>query len=137
MGFGENEVNSTSEDARFGYLVGAVCLTLAVYQVGHRGEVAMGALVLGVVGLVLVVLARVWPRALLRPNAVWTRIARILGWINTRLLLTVVFFFMLVPLALIWRLIGRDPLQARRTASSGWHSVPLRYRNRDHLERMF
>jgi hypothetical protein len=52
--------------------------------------------------------------ALLRPSMLrylhsgWTRLGWVLGWINTRLILTLIYVILIVPLGLIMRLFGRD-----------------------------
>jgi hypothetical protein len=43
----------------------------------------------------------------------------------------------LVPIALIWRLTGKDPLARRRDKWPGWSPSPARYRDRKHYERMY
>ena len=41
----------------------------------------------------------------------WFKLAVVLGWINGRILLSVVFFVLLIPFALISRLFTKDPLK--------------------------
>jgi len=48
----------------------------------------------------------------------WTKLAFILGWTNSRILLSIVFFVFLVPLAFISRLFTKDPLQLRKKKGS-------------------
>lgn len=43
----------------------------------------------------------------------WNKLAHILGWINTRIILTLVFYLFLFPLAFLYKLIGKDPLQRK------------------------
>ena len=40
----------------------------------------------------------------------------VLGYVNARVILTIAFALVLMPLGLIWRLIGRDPLANRRAS---------------------
>lgn len=40
----------------------------------------------------------------------WERPLHALGWLNTRILLTVIFFLLFSPIALVRRLLGKDPL---------------------------
>ena len=41
---------------------------------------------------------------------VWMKIGHILGHINTRILLCLVFFLLFTPMALLLKLLGKDPL---------------------------
>jgi hypothetical protein len=43
----------------------------------------------------------------------WKRFAYILAWINTRIILALVFFIIFTPLGLIMRLFRSDPLQRK------------------------
>lgn len=57
--------------------------------------------------LVLVVPAALYPPALLPLYKAWLPIARVLAWFNTRLLLGLVFFVMMLPLGIVLRLAGK------------------------------
>jgi hypothetical protein len=48
----------------------------------------------------------------------WFKIAEILGWLNSRILLTVVFYVFLFPLAVLSRLFQKNPLQLKKTPDS-------------------
>ena len=82
-------------------------------------------------------LGAVWPAALKQPNVWWWRFARTLGYFNARVILTVLFVVVLVPLGLLWRITGKDPLARRRSSWPGWSPYPGRYRDRRHYERMY
>jgi len=64
------------------------------------------------------------------------RLAHVLGWVNSRVLLTALFFLVLTPMGLVLRLAGRDPLRLRRREGSGWSPYPPRFRDPKHYERM-
>ena len=52
--------------------------------------------------------------ALLRPvHAVWMRIGAVLGFVNTRIILGVIYLTVFTPIAMIFKLLGKDPM--RRT----------------------
>ena len=126
---------AVDRDRAFGLSVGTVLLLIAAYSLWRDRIVT--AEILGGVGAVLVTLGYLRPSLLQRPSRMWWQMAHVLGWINARVILTVVFAVVLVPLALIWRVIGRDPLGRRRASWSGWVVYPARYRNHRHFERMF
>ena len=46
-------------------------------------------------------------------NWLWMRLALILGWFNSRVLLSVVYFILLFPIALVSRLFTKDSLQLK------------------------
>lgn len=41
----------------------------------------------------------------------WMKLAMLLGWINSRILLTVLFFLVLTPVALVARLLGKTSIR--------------------------
>jgi hypothetical protein len=119
----------------FGLSVGTVlCLIAAV--LAWRGRMARAELV-GGVGAVLLVLGLSYAPLLKWPSAAWWRIARVLGYVNARVILTVLFALVLVPLSMVWRLTGKDPLSRRRASWPGWLPYPARYRDKQHYSRMY
>jgi Na+/proline symporter len=119
----------------FGLSVGGVLCVIAA-ALFWRGR-PIRAEVIGAIGGMLVLLGAVRPPLLKWPNVYWWRFARVLGHFNARVLLTVMFVVVFVPLGLIWRLTGKDPLARRRTARPGWSPYPARYRDRRHYQRMY
>jgi hypothetical protein len=119
----------------FGVSVGGVLIVIALV-LWWRGRIGR-AEILGGIGGVLLVLGLVQPRLLKWPSAAWWKFSAVLGYINARILLTLMFSLLLVPVSLLWRLIGKDPLARRREKFEGWTPYPARYRDRTHFERMF
>ena len=67
------------------------------------------------------VVTTLYPRVWLPVLRIWMPVAHVLGWINTRLLLGVVFFIMIVPMSILVRLFRHDPLRLRgRRGESEW-----------------
>jgi hypothetical protein len=60
--------------------------------------------------LVFFVAGIVYPRCLSLVHRSWMTLGHYLGLINTRIILTIVFFAIITPLGLIKRTFGRDPL---------------------------
>jgi hypothetical protein len=119
----------------FGLSVGGVLCLIAAVLI-WRGR-TFGAELAGSVGVVLLVCGLVHPPLLKWPSAVWWRFARALGYVNARVLLTVLFTIALLPLSIIWRLIGKDPLARRQDQYPGWTPYPERYRDHKHYLRMY
>src|SRR5690242_5865736 len=97
----------------FGVSVGAVLCAIALV-LAWRGRLTRAEWV-GGVGAVLLVFGLVRPSLLKYPSAAWWAFAKALGYVNARVLLTVLFAVVLTPLGLIWRLTGKDPLARRRS----------------------
>jgi hypothetical protein len=119
----------------FGVSVGAVLSVVAAVLL-WRGRVGR-AEVLGAIGLVLLVCGVLRPSLLRVPSAFWWRFSRVLGHFNARVLLTLMFAVVFVPISLLWRAFGIDPLQRRRDSWPGWTTYPAKYRDPNHYRRMF
>ncbi len=119
----------------FGLSVGTVLILIAAFAAWRERIVT--AEILGGVGAVLVVLGYLNPRLLYWPSKAWWRMALALGYVNARVILTVVFGLLLVPISIVWRLIGRDPMSRRSANWQGWTAYPPRYRDRNHYSRMY
>jgi hypothetical protein len=124
-----------SLERSFGRSVGGVLLLIAGV-LAWRGRPG-AAEVVGAIGAVLVVLALVRPSWLTWPRAGWMRLALALGYVNARIILTVLFLLVLTPMGLLWRVLGRDPLGRARQRWPGWVPHPARYRSSDHFTRMY
>jgi hypothetical protein len=61
----------------------------------------------------LAVLALGAPGLLQPVHKGWMRLAEALGWLNTRVLLSIVYYLMMTPLGVAMRLLGKDPLDRR------------------------
>ena len=118
----------------FGLSVGTASMAFGALLV-WRGHQRAGA-VLATVGVVLVCGALLAPSLLQTPNRVWWRFASVLGWINSRILLTVFFFLVLTPAGCLMRLFGRSPLRAVRS-DTNWSRYEARRRDRKHYEHLY
>ena len=77
------------------------------------------------IGLALVLLPIVaFVPIILRPVfKLWLKIAHAVGWFNTQILLSIVFILIFIPIGLIMRLLGKDPMK-RKMQSEGTYWEP-------------
>jgi hypothetical protein len=129
------EKGPRNPERSFGISVGVVLLAIdaALWWRGH----VIRAEIVGVIGLFLLIAGLTRPALLKYPSGAWWRMARTLGYVNARVLLTLLFVVVLLPLSMIWKVIGKDPLARSRRTWPGWSPYPLRYRDRQHYERMY
>ena len=70
------------------------------------------------IGLPLVLLGLIAPRSLRQPYRAWMALGHALGWVNGRIVLGLVYWLVLQPIALVMRLFGHDPLRRRWDAQA-------------------
>lgn len=101
----------TSSELRiFGLLVGGVFLLLGLWPVFYQLSPRLWALVPAVL---LIFPAMLYPAVLIRPHRIWSKFGAVLGRFNTRLILTILYFIAVLPVALILRLTGKTPLKLK------------------------
>ena len=61
----------------------------------------------------------------------WFKLAELLGWVNSRIILSVVYFIFLLPLALLSRLSKKNPLSLKRQEASLFHNRDHKYSKED------
>ncbi|MDQ3907108.1 MAG: SxtJ family membrane protein [Acidobacteriota bacterium] len=117
-------------------LVGSVLLVIAAWNY-HRGR--MGVVeVFGATGALLLVAGLFVPPAARAFHAGWMKFAYALGWINSRVLLTALFYGVFAPYGFVSRLTGRDPLRRReRDGETFWTTRKATRQTREQFERLF
>ena len=125
-----------TELRKFGLLfgfIGAVAGTYLVWKESPYWPWVLGAA--GCFALTGVVAPR-----LLRPiYGVWMKLAFVLAWINTRLLLGLFFYLVMTPIGLILRVMGKDLLDKRidRARRSYWVRREAAPFNAEQYRRLF
>ncbi|MBM4132429.1 MAG: hypothetical protein FJ245_01550 [Nitrospira sp.] len=78
------------------------------------------------------------PRTLTPLRAGWMKLALLLGFINQRILLTILFGLLITPTALLLRLLGKQPIQLRAEgADSYWRMRRADEFTASRMERQF
>jgi hypothetical protein len=129
--------NVTDEQARkTALIVGGVLLLLAAWNL-YRGRMTALYVLCGIacalflVGLLLPPLARQF-------HILWMRLAGALGYINSRILLSLMFYGVFTPYGLVMRLFGRDPLHRREAQrESYWIPRKVERQTKEQFERLF
>ena len=117
-------------------LVAAVLLCISAWNV-YRGRTT-AAVVFGAPGAALVAAGLLVPPAARAFHGAWMKFAVLLGHVNSRVLLTLVYYLAVTPYGLVTRLVGRDPLRRRGArAGSYWVERKATRQAREQFERLF
>src|SRR4051812_2036094 len=129
--------NVSNREARKTALVVAAVLTAAAALFWYRGRMT-SSLVSIAIAIVLALIGIFVPPVAKAFHIVWYRIAFALGWVNSRILLTIIYYLIFVPYGVISRMAGRDPLNIRSEAGdSYWHKREKTRQTREQFERLF
>ena len=67
----------------------------------------------------------------------WTALGWVLGWINSRIIMSVVFYVIVTPTGVIMRLFGSDPMGRKFDPSCASYRVPSRQVPTQSMDRPF
>ena len=130
-------IKSDRRDLRnFGFVVGGVLVALAAFLFWKERPSWTW---IGGVGASLVTLGALLPGSLLPLQKVWMTLAVIMGWVMTRVILSVLFFLVLTPIGLVARATGKRFLDRSldRDSASYWHPREDNPPPRQHYEKQF
>jgi hypothetical protein len=117
--------------------VGGVLLALRLWWF-YRGKFETAGVVLTIIGSALVMLGAFAPRFLVIPRKLWMKLAEVMAFVSSRIILAIVFFLVLTPIGLVKRAMGWDPLQRRGgSRDSFWQPYPARQQDSKHYEKMY
>lgn len=113
-----------SDYRKFGITVGAAFLVLA--GVLYWRDFSTGWRIVAGVGGFLLAAGLIAPGVLRWPFRLWMKLASGLGWFNTRLILSLMFYLVITPMGLLLLLLGKRPLALKfdRQAKSYWIKRP-------------
>lgn len=81
--------------------------------------------------------ALLWPRLLNPVYRVWMKIGMALGWVNSRIILGLVFYVLILPMGLIMRLFGKDPMRRQYDSASQSYRIPSQREPRERMEKPY
>lgn len=106
-------------DRSFGLVFAAVFAIIALWPLTGGGAVRLWALGIAAAFFIIALIRA----ELLAPiNRVWTKFGVLLSRIVNPLVMALLFYLVITPTALVFRLLGKDPLKLRldRSAGSYW-----------------
>lgn len=75
---------------------------------------------------------------LLRPvYYAWLKLGNVLGWVNTHIIMGVIYFLVLLPIGLVMRALGKNPLPKQPSVTHTSYRIVTKNRDKKHLERPF
>lgn len=105
----KTESVSTQELRKFGLILSSVFIGAfgLVFPLLLSKPIPTWPWIIGTIILLPTMAKADWLKVIYVP---WMKVGHILGWINTRIILGVIFFVLITPTGLIRRLLGKDSL---------------------------
>lgn len=115
----KNIKQSRKDLRKFGFTIGVVLLIIAGFLIWNQKNSGYYFLAVGVI----IFMAGLFIPSILRPlNKAWMTLAILLGWVMTRVILSLLFYLIITPISLIARISGKHFLDFKidKSRSSYW-----------------
>ncbi|MDJ0731368.1 MAG: SxtJ family membrane protein [Crocosphaera sp.] len=90
-----------------------------------------------IIGGTLAIVALFIPQSLAPIYQGWMRVAQVLAWVNSRVILGLIFFIIVTPMALIMKIIKRDPLKRKFEFRLETYRVSSQIKNKVSMEKPY
>ena len=103
----------------FGFLIGFIFPILIGWILPFIGGHPFRTWTLSI-SIPSIILAIIKPSLLLYPYRAWMKLGHILGWLNSRVVLGLVFLIIFQPIALVMKITGHDPLKTKKLVQKSY-----------------
>ena len=90
-----------------------------------------------IVGILLVLFGLALPITLKPVYKIWMTIGHYLGWINTRIILSIMFYLLILPVGVLMRMFGKDPMARSLNKHQQSYRVNSPAQDKNHVERPY
>ena len=122
---------------KFGLTTGAIVVVLFAFFFPWVFDVAKMPLWPWIFAGVLWVPALLMPATLRPVYTTWMKIGHGIGWVNTRIILGILFYVLILPMGLVMRLFGNDPMARKRDESASSYRIESISEPKDRLEKPY
>ena len=128
--------NNKHQEQRVIFIAGSILLAVAAWNMWQERSVVYW--LTGATSVILILTGLFSRTGSHKFFCLWMRLENILGYINSRILLSVVYFLIITPYGVTLRLFGRDSMHRRRASKkSYWISRLRKNQTRQQFERLF
>jgi polyferredoxin len=130
----KEQATDTKQLRSFGFLAGGIFALVGLWPMLFARGILLSVII---PAGILLILGCLLPTSLRSVYKIWMLLGHALGWVNTRIVLSVVFYGMFCPMGLIMRLAGKDPMRRRYEPESKSYRVLSSPRPGSHMLRQF
>ena len=77
------------------------------------------------------------PDSLFTVYRIWLKFGHVAGWLNTRIILGIIFYFIIFPAGILMRLLGNDPMARKLDSSTNSYRIISEHLDKNHIERPY
>lgn len=127
---------SVAELRKFGFIFAGllICLFGLLIPYWRHHEIRLWPFY---IGTPIALIAAISPPALHPLYVVWMKFGNVMGFINTRIIMSVFFFAMITPLAWIFKLLGKDPMARALEKSANTYRVVSKPYAKEEMEKPY
>ena len=131
-----NSIKSSRKDLKnFGVTIGFILLMISAFLFVREKD---SFIYFSSIGSILIILGAITPVILKPIYKIWMTFAVIIGWIMTRVILSVLFFSIITIIGIFTRLIGKDFLNLKsKNNESYWNTRNKEYELNQDYEKQF
>ncbi len=121
---------------KFGITMGIAFLVITLLILFKRGHIGLST---SLISALFFISALIAPNLLRPVYILWMKLAFFLSWINTRLILALLFYLIFTPIGLIMKLFRIDVLDKKidKNKNSYWHKKEKAGINKENYQRQF
>jgi len=118
----DEEPAKAGSNRAFGCTVGSILIAISAIKAFVTGAVLPIGFLMFVTGAVLLLFGIIAPSRLSTLNKFWLKIGAVIGKAVSPVILALLFFLVVTPMALVMRIVGKRPLRLApdRTAATYW-----------------
>ena len=127
---------STQELRKFGLVTGALIIFFIggfLPWWGHKDILSWQKITLPL-GSLFIGWALIHPESLVWVHKPWMFIAEKIGWVNTRIIMTIFFYVILMPIGMIMRMAGKDPMARKFDSQLSSYRIKNEPQPKEHME---
>ncbi|HSC75130.1 MAG TPA: SxtJ family membrane protein [Pseudomonadales bacterium] len=137
----ETKDMTPAELRKFGLVTGAIIIGfIGFFLPWLKGGVEKALhwlTIAGPIGGILIIWAFTHPASLIHFYKPWMAFAEKLGWLNTRIILSIVFYLLFFPIGIIMKLTGKDPMHRKIDTTLSSYRITRETPSRDHMEKPY
>lgn len=119
----------------FGTTVGGIFALIALWPAVLHGRDPRWWIF--AVAVFFIIPALTYPGSLLPVHRAWMAFGHIMGWVNTRIILGLVFYLVVTPIGLLRSWMGKDPMGKTLQPELETYRVRRQARPTDHMKRQY